>query len=201
MGATHCCCTLQHTATHCNTLQPTATHCNPLQHTATHCNTPSWMGHAHMRCNTLDRTATVCFTLQHTCVHAACTYRVTTIGRLSNIWRLFLQKSPTKVGLCQRNSSNSLGAPYAVCCSCSVLQCVDNTLHRTLATVSARHAVAVCCSVLQCLAVCCSVLQCVVNTLRQHTATHCTVSARHALRFTYVFIYVCVWHESFICMT
>jgi len=34
--ATHCCNTLQHTATHCNTLQHTVTHCNIRQHTATH---------------------------------------------------------------------------------------------------------------------------------------------------------------------
>ena len=38
----------------------------------------------------------------------------------------------------------------AVCCSCSVLQCV-----------------AVCCSVLQCVAVCCSVLQNVSGTLEE----------------------------------
>jgi len=49
-GRVNCIATLQHTATHCNTLQHTATHCITLQHTATHCNTPQ---------HTLQHTATM----------------------------------------------------------------------------------------------------------------------------------------------
>ena len=160
---------------HCNTLQDTAVHCNKLHHTVNRLRCVRYLcrdSFIATHCNTQIPVA-VLRKMQVSSLHLRAKW---VDGYGGNIGggersRLSAWSKSSKFGVDGR------GAPLAVVCVASVLQCVAvccSLLQRVAACCSVLQRVAVYCSsesmpgmhsslgcVLQCVAVCCSVLQCV----------------------------------------